>query len=90
VQHWKKQRRAKASSHQAVVATKQRRAIRIDESFAAVIFCASNSEVADAKTRSKWARALRFAEQFTPNAQELAQFIKSQGGINECARRWSE
>ena len=39
VQHWKKQHRAKVSSHQALVATKQRRAIRTDDPFAVVIFC---------------------------------------------------
>ena len=54
VQHWEKQHRAKASSHQALVAAKQRRAIRIEEPFATVIFCTSDPEVADAKTRSKF------------------------------------
>ena len=33
---------------------------------------------------------LRCAEQFKPNAQGLAQFIKSKGGINECAAQWSD
>jgi len=84
---WKKQRRAKASSCQALVAAKHRGAIRIQEPFAIVIFCTSDPGIVDAKTRSKWARALRYAERFKPNAQGLAQFIKNQGGINECAAR---
>jgi len=56
VQHWKKQHRAKASSHQALVATKQRRAIRTDDLFAVVIFCTSDSEIADARATSKWSQ----------------------------------
>ncbi len=42
----------------------------------------------DAKTRSKWSRALT-AAQFKPDAQGLAQFMKSKGGVNECAGLWS-
>ena len=61
-QHWEKQHRAKVSSHQAVVATKQRRVVRIEEPFAAVIFCTSDPEVVDSKTRSKWSRVLRYAK----------------------------
>ena len=89
VQHWKKQHRAKASSHQALVATNQRRAIRIDEPFATVIFCTADCCKLDAKTQSKWSRVLRYAEQFKPNTQTLMDFVKSQGGINECAARFA-
>ena len=90
VQHWKKQHRGKASSHQALVAAKQRRAIRTDDPFAVVIFCTSDSEIADAKTRSKFTRALRYAEKAKPSDQRLTDFIKSNGGINECARRFAQ
>ena len=89
VQRWKKQRRAKASSRQALAATKHPGAIRIQEPFAIVIFCTSDPRTVDARMRSKWARALRFAEEFKPNAQGVAQFIKSQGGTNECAEQFS-
>jgi len=89
VKHWKKQHRAKASSHQAVVATKQRRAIRINEPFAAVIFCTSDPEIADANPRSKWSRALRYARKAKPAGQRLKDFIKSKGGLNECAARFA-
>ena len=89
VQHWKKQHRGKASSHQALVAAKQRRAIRTDDPFAVVIFCTSDSEIADAKTTSKWSRALRFARKAKPANQRLTDFIKSNGGLNECAHMFA-
>ena len=89
VQHWEKQHRAKASSHQALVAAKQRRAIRIEEPFATVIFCTSDPEVADAKTRSKWSRVLRYARKTKPAEQRLTDFIKSKGGLNQCAARFA-
>jgi hypothetical protein len=87
VKRWKKERRAKASSLQALAATKHPGAIRIQEPFAIAIFCTSNPRTVDARMRGKWARALRYAERFKPNAQGLAQFIKSQGGTNECAEQ---
>ena len=85
VRRWKKQRRVNAGSLQALAATRHPGVIRISEPCAVVIFTTSDPSVLNAKTRSKWARALQFAEQVKPNAQSLAQFIKSQGGINECA-----
>ena len=88
-QHWKEQHRVKASSHQALVATKQRRAIRIDEPFATVIFSTSEPEILDAKTRSKWSRALRYAQKTKRGDQRLREFIKSNGGINACADQFA-
>jgi hypothetical protein len=64
VQRWKKERRANAGSLQALAATKHPSAIRKPEPFAIVIFCTSDPRIVDAKTRSKWARALQFADQF--------------------------
>ena len=55
------------------------------EPFGIVIFCTADLEVADAKTRSKWSRALRFARKAKPGNQPLTEFIKSNGGINACA-----
>lgn len=85
MRRWRKEHRVKASSHQALKATGHRITIRNHEPFAAVIFCTSAAHTVDAKTRSKWSRALRYAERFKPDTQSLAQFIKSKGGINECA-----
>lgn len=89
VSRWKKQNRAKASSRRALSATKRNGAIRTNEPFAVVVFCTSDPDRVDAKTRSKWSRVLRYAERFKPDNQGLTQFIKSRGGINECAARWS-
>ena len=59
------------------------------EPFSIVIFCTSNSEVADAKTRSKWSRVLRYARKAKPGDQHLTDFIKSKGGLNECAHQFA-
>jgi hypothetical protein len=57
------------------------------EPFAIVIFCTSDPEIVDAKTRSKWSRVLKYAAQLKPKGQRLRDFIRSNGGLNECARR---
>jgi hypothetical protein len=59
------------------------------EPFAMVIFCSSDPEVADAKSRSKWSRVLRYARNTKPAGQRLIDFIKSNGGLNECARKFA-
>jgi hypothetical protein len=59
------------------------------EPFGIVIFCTSDPEAADAKTRSKWSRVLRYARTAKPGDQRLTDFIKSNGGLNECAARFS-
>jgi len=89
-QRWIKQGRAKTYSLQALATTKHPSAIRIDEPFAAVIFCTSDPEIADAKTRSKWSRVLRCARKTKPSNQRLTDFIKSKGGVNACARRFAK
>ena len=63
------------------------------EPFAIVIFCTSDPEAVDAKTRSKWSRVLRYARNAKPGDQRLTDFIKSNGGLNECAsvrRGWND
>lgn len=89
VTRWKKQHRAKTSSQQALIAASKSSGIKIDGPFAVVIFCTSDAGKLDAKTRSKWSRALRYAERFKPATQDLAEFIKTKGGINECADQFS-
>ena len=59
------------------------------EPFGIVIFCTADREIADAKTRSKWSRVLRYARKAKAVEQSLTEFIKSNGGINECARRFA-
>jgi hypothetical protein len=87
---WKKQHHAMAKSRQVLARTKLRRTIRIEEPFSIVIFCTSDPRKVDTKTRSKWSRALRYAERFKPDTQGLGPFIKTKGGINECVALWSD
>jgi hypothetical protein len=56
------------------------------EPFAIVIFCTSDADVINAKTRSKWSRVLRYVRKTKPSEVRLIEFIKSKGGLNECAR----
>ena len=58
------------------------------EPFGIVIFCTADPKVADAKTRSKWSRMLRYAARTKPGGQRLTDFIKSNGGLNECASKF--
>jgi hypothetical protein len=60
------------------------------EPFAIAIFCTSDPRVVDAKTRSKWSRVLRYAARAKPLGQRLTDFVKSNGGINECARKFAQ
>ena len=59
------------------------------EPFAIVILCTSDPLTVDAKTRSKWSRVLRYAAQAKPPGQRLIEFVKSNGGLNECARKFA-
>ncbi len=59
------------------------------EPFGIVIFCTADAKIVDAKTRSKWSRVLRYAASAKPPGQRLTDFIKSKGGLNECARRFA-
>lgn len=59
------------------------------EPFGIVIFCTADPEIVDAKTRSKWSRVLRYAARAKPASQRLTDFVKSNGGINECARKFA-
>ena len=59
------------------------------EPFGIIIFCTTDLEIVDAKTRSKWSRVLRFARKAKPPGQRLTDFIKSNRGLNECARKFA-
>jgi hypothetical protein len=59
------------------------------EAFSIMIFCTADPNVVDAKTRSKWSRVLRYAARAKPAGQRLTDFIKSNGGLNECARKFA-
>ena len=59
------------------------------EPFAILIFCTADPKIVDAKTRSKWSRVLRYAARAKPLGQRLTDFVKSNGGLNECARKFA-
>ncbi len=54
--------------------------------FIAVVRCTC-SDAADNKLISKWARALRYAVKRKPPEMRLTEFIKANGGLNECTRQ---
>jgi hypothetical protein len=57
--------------------------------FATLIFCTSDPEKADRRTRSKWSRALRYARRFKSVSKSLETFVTKRGGINQCADRYA-
>jgi hypothetical protein len=79
------------------VVVRSRRALRLhrlevsdrEDPFAAVIRCTADPAKADKRTRSKWSRVLRYAAAYKRNSDRLDRFIKSKGGINACAARFS-
>jgi hypothetical protein len=62
--------------------------LRIGEVFAVVIYCTAPH--VDKKSRSKWARALRYAAETKPDDESIKSFFKRNGGINACASRYAE
>ena len=88
VTRWQRQQCALKNSR-AALRLKPRAPKMKPEAFARVIFCTCDPDVADAKTRSKWSRVARFAKKAKPANQSLTEFIKSHGGLNECARRFA-
>ncbi len=74
-----------------------RRALRLqrlkvsdrEDPFAAIIRCTADRAKADKRTRSKWSRVMRYADERKPNSEPLDRFVKRMGGINECVGRFS-
>ena len=59
---------------------------RIQEPYAAAIHFSTDYSV-DNRTRSKWSRLMRFAEQTKKRTELLEDFVRRMGGINACAAR---
>ena len=83
---WAKEGKAVKRAYRALH-LRGRKSIRDPEPFAAVILCTSDPDKVDARTRSKWSRALRFAEANKHLDEPLRDFLKRKGGINACAGR---
>ena len=62
--------------------------LKIGEAFAVVIYCTAPH--VDQKSRSKWARALRYASANKPDEESIRKFINRNGGINACASRYAQ
>jgi hypothetical protein len=87
VSKWKEQGDTVAEFHRAFGLANHNTRIPA-EPFSASIFCTSDREKADERTRCKWSRALRYAASSKRRAEPLKEFIKRLGGINECASRF--
>jgi hypothetical protein len=53
-----------------------------------VIYCTAPD--VDKKSRSKWARALRYAAATKSDDESIKKFIKRNGGINACASKYAQ
>jgi hypothetical protein len=62
--------------------------LRIGEAFSVVIYCVAPH--VDQKSRSKWARALRYAAGNKPKDESIKKFFKRKGGINACASSYAQ
>ena len=58
--------------------------------FGVLIFCTSDPEKVDRRTRSKWSRVLQYASRYKSSSKSLETFVAERGGINECAKRYSQ
>ena len=85
---WKKEDQAIARATRAL-RLKHRAYGNIIEPFAAIISCTSSRRVVDVKARSKWVRALMFAEKDKSPSEPLEDFIRRYGGINSCTTELS-
>jgi hypothetical protein len=84
---WAKEGKAVKRAYRALH-RRGHKSVREPEPFAAVILCTSDPDKVDARTRSKWSRALRFAEANKDLDEPLRDFVKRKGGINKCATRF--
>ena len=62
--------------------------LKIGEAFSVTIYCVAPH--VDKKSRSKWARALRYAAATKPDDESIKSFIRRNGGINACASRYAQ
>jgi len=62
---------------------------KIRNPVAALIYCSSDREKIDFKTRSKWARLLTYAKVFKDPDESLVDFVRRRRGINRTVRRYS-
>ena len=88
VSRWQAEDRLEEELYRLLDSLKAPVPLRIGEAFAVVIYCTAPH--VDQKSRSKWARALRYAAANKPDDESIRKFIKRKGGINACASRYAE
>ena len=88
VTRWETEDRLEEGLYRLLDSLKAPVPLRIGEAFAVVIYCTAPH--VDQKSRSKWARALRYAAANKPDDEPIRKFIKREGGINACASRYAE
>ena len=88
VEWWDQEGKAGNRAHRALH-LRGRKSFREVEPFATIIYCTSDPDKVDERTRSKWSRVLRYAAEYKDLDEPLADFIKRKGGLNECAARFA-
>jgi hypothetical protein len=88
VSRWQAEDRLEEELYRLLDSVKAPVPLKIGEAFAVAIYCTAPH--VDQKSRSKWARALRFAAANKPDEESIKKFIKRKGGINACASRYAQ
>jgi hypothetical protein len=88
VYRWESEDRLEEGLYGLLDSLKAPMPLRIGEAFAVVIYCTAPH--VDQKSRSKWARALRYAAVNKPDGESIKSFIKRKGGVNACASRYAQ
>ncbi len=82
IQEWRKERKANRYSLQALQRAKFPIRMKADP-YARLIYCTSRED--DPKSRSKWAKVMRWVEKYNKRGRSFDKFVKRHGGLNECA-----
>ena len=88
VSRWEAEDRLEVELYRLLDTLKAPVPLKIGEAFSLVIYCVAPH--VDQKSRSKWARALRYAAGNKPKDESIKKFFKREGGINACASRYAE
>jgi hypothetical protein len=88
VSRWESEDRLEEGLYRLLDSLKAPVPLRIGEAFSVAIYCVAPH--VDQKSRSKWARALRYAAAAKPDDESIKSFFKRKGGINACASRYAE
>lgn len=86
---WKKRKKWRWAMEEVMASCRARNDLRADP-YSVFLFCTADRDKVDHRARSKWSRALKWAEKKKPVLDPLAKFLTSQGGLNACATKYSE